>query len=111
MFPYHLVMCCMTSWDYSITIGTLAMFVTSLFLPVPRAEWDALWTVYPYDVPTWQAVYFLRWGLEETFIIVDDVPVPAVGIVDYGWWLALGAWLITPAASCLDGCGHRGAWH
>lgn len=84
--------------------GTLALFALSLGQPILRTEWDILFTGYT-PSPEWgQALWLLRWGLSETIVIVDDIPVPAVEINSPGFWAGLVDWLADPENSCDLGC-------
>lgn len=84
--------------------GTLTLFAASLGMPIERDVWDALFTGY-HPSPEWgQALWLLRWGLGETVIIIDDVPVPAIEQTDAVWWAGLVLWLALNPDGCDDGC-------
>jgi len=104
MFPYDLLVCCLRSTDLVVMYGTLTLFAASTGLPVERSTWDTLFTFYT-PSPEWgQALWFLRWGIGETIIVIDDVPVPAVEITDSVFWAGLVIWLALNPDGCDNGC-------
>jgi len=104
MFPFHLLVCCLRSSDLVVMYGTITLFGISLGLPIERDAWNALFTGYSPSSEWGQNLWLLRWGLGETFIVIDDVPVPAIEMTVPTFWADLVLWLATNPDGCDDGC-------
>lgn len=78
----------------------------TLGLGMPLEFWDAAWFASGRDDELNRTAFMQVYHLEIGTIVEDMIDIPAVvptaGFNDL--WLYYGAWLLLPAAACLDGC-------
>jgi hypothetical protein len=105
MYPVVRWFCCLTAEDKAAVTETAALFVTSLYQPIPSDFFDAAWVfTLLYTSGKRDAVLEL-YGLEDTFIYIPDgPPVPAVGITIPSVWDDIVAFLIAGGGDCALGC-------
>ncbi len=98
--------CCLASPERGILRGTAEGLAVSLFVGIPVAVWDGLWSIYTGCGEVRREAFRSLYGLEIVTITVGDPPVPVevVRSTDDSFWVVVLAWILLPDAACLSGC-------
>ena len=85
--------------------SSAAAFAAALNQPIERDSFDTIWGLSPLFVNAGIDAVLLLYGLEHTFIVIEDAPpIPAVAIANVLLWLDIDAFLLSGGGACVDGC-------
>ena len=104
MHDWEGVWCCLNPREQAVAGYTVVEFAVSFGGPFASAGWDGLWDTFGDVSHAYRNAFIAAWGLERTIVVVDDVPVPAIGCLAVSEWGAFGVWLIASGGVCPSGC-------
>lgn len=104
MYEWERVYCCLNPREGAMAAFTAVEFTASLGAAFPSAGWDGLWDSYGDSSSAYRDAFIAAWGLERTVIVVDEIPVPAIGSGYVFVWAEFGVWLVASGGACPSGC-------
>lgn len=103
--PASVWFCCQPATTQAAVGIVAGLFGAALNQPIPADAFDTAWGLTDFYAASDRSAALWLFGLEDTVIVIpDELPIPAVGIVNVLLWLDIEGFLLTGGGACGDGC-------
>mgnify|MGYP000193045241 CR=1 FL=1 len=97
------IWCCIPSPERAALRATSLAVVLAGGEPLPIIVYESFWVLIKSRAER-QAVFEQVFFLKREEILVDGEMVPVIGPTDFGFWIGVSLYTLTPGAACLAGC-------